>query len=207
MSELGMVKADLKKRQKYLDKLKERLLSPIKGTASRALLKEPEPYISDIGDLFIYPTDRGHCINPYMSLQMVRENWNHNSWSAATIIDRGRALDYLTWYRAITVLDALEGRPSFEKLQSVRWILRNPGTLSIDQLKKMELTKIETVQISPKKINRFFPSSPTGFIEAISGISIANHLSVQPGWQLLGGVSSTPPKLIELKQIISRLVE
>jgi hypothetical protein len=169
MRELGMGKGELKQRQRHLDKLKERLLSPITKITSRAIFKEPEPYILDIGDLFLYPTDKGRCINPYMSPREVQANWQQDSWSATIIIDRGRALDYLSWYRALTLVDALKEKPSFITVKSLRWILRSPGTLSVNQLKRIKLTKIETVQISETKIHRFFPDCPSGSLAAISG--------------------------------------
>ena len=58
-------------------------------------------------------------------------------------IDRGRAFDFLSWYRPLTLVRATAEKPSLETLrQAVLWKLSRPGTCTNTQIKRMEFEKI-----------------------------------------------------------------
>lgn len=58
MRSLGMGEGDLKKRGAQLQSLRTQLLSP-PPQKKRTVLKSPEPYVMDVGDVFVYPTCEG----------------------------------------------------------------------------------------------------------------------------------------------------
>jgi hypothetical protein len=66
-----------------------------------------------------------------------------DGWSLAVIIDRGRAFDFLSWYRPLTVAEAIAEKPQLESLrQELLWKLNSPGTCTKTHLKRMECEKI-----------------------------------------------------------------
>jgi hypothetical protein len=64
LQKLGMSPSDLRKRKKMLDELHARLVAP-PVRKPRPVLKAPQPFLMAIGDVFVYPTCAGGCINPY----------------------------------------------------------------------------------------------------------------------------------------------
>src|SRR5439155_21330222 len=64
LEKLGMKTADLRKRKALLAELRGRLTAPvIKKT--RSVLKSPQPLLMQVGEIYVYPTCGGECINPY----------------------------------------------------------------------------------------------------------------------------------------------
>jgi hypothetical protein len=184
---LGMNPSDLAKRRKILDDLRVRLLKP-KGTSRRrSVLKRPQPFLFDVGDVSVYPTCGGACINPYVASKEQgrdgagRLGWKQDSWSAMIIVDRGRAFDFLTWYRPLTLSTAMIHKPSIATLRlDVLWKLERAGTCSALHFKRMELEKVGTLMIDKEKLKRSFPHVRPGTYQAINNISLANALSVGP---------------------------
>jgi hypothetical protein len=45
----------------------------------------------DAGDAIVFPTARGHCINPYFrSKEAIVGGWRQDGWGAAVIVECGR---------------------------------------------------------------------------------------------------------------------
>jgi len=66
LAKLGMKPADIRKRRKMLEQLRERIISsPI--NKPRTTLKKPQPLLMETGDVIVYPTCAGKCINPYFA--------------------------------------------------------------------------------------------------------------------------------------------
>src|SRR5690348_16603277 len=66
LARLGMRAPLLKQRQKVLAELRARLVATDKDKPTdRPVLKKPQPLLMQVGDVFIYPTSRGKCINSY----------------------------------------------------------------------------------------------------------------------------------------------
>jgi hypothetical protein len=183
---LGMNPSDLAKRRKILDDLRVRLLQPQGTSRQRSVLKRPQPFLFDVGDIFVYPTCGGACINPYASKEQSRDGvgrlgWKQDSWSAMIIVDRGRAFGFLTWYRPLTLSTAVTHKPSIATLfLDVLWKLERAGTCSALHFKRMELEKVGTLMIDNEKLKRSFPHLRPGTYQAINNISLANALSVGP---------------------------
>ena len=182
LSKLGMDAAGLRKRQKMLGNLRQSLTAAAQPANPRRVLKKPQTLLMQVGDVLVYPTSDGKNINPYFpSKERMVPAWQQDGWSAALIVECGRAFDFLAWYRPLTIAVALEEKPGIAQLRlTTIWVLKRPGTCSPVHFKRMGLEKVGTVPIDAAKLNRSFPARPNGMAEAVSDISIANHLDVGP---------------------------
>jgi hypothetical protein len=183
----GMNPSDLKKRQKMLKEVRERIAAPAADGRPRPVLKKPQVLLMELGDVLVYPTFGGRCINPYFASReldrrgTITPAWKQDGWAAMVIVDRGRAFDFLAWYRPLTISRATAHKPTLEELHGhVLWRLARPGTCSPLHFKRMEFEKIGTLPIDNEKLRRSFPGMRPGTSAAISDISIANAISVAP---------------------------
>jgi hypothetical protein len=183
----GMNPADLRKRQKMLEEVRKRISAPVANGRPRQVLKKPQALLMDVGDVFVYPTFGGRCINPYFAsreldrLGTMSPAWKQNGWAAMIIVDNGRAFDFLAWYRPLTISKATVQKPVLEELHGeVLWRLGRAGTCSSLHFKRMEFEKIGAVPVDKDKLRRSFPNIRPGTSAAISDISIANGLHVAP---------------------------
>jgi hypothetical protein len=177
-AKLGMSPADLKKRQKMLAEVRERLsVVPADSLKPRTTLKRPQPFLMEVGDCLVYPTSGKDCINSYYASKEKIPNWKHDGWSAMVVVDRGRAFDFLAWYTPVTISAPTPEKPAFAMLRSITpWVLKNPGTCSPVHFKRLELERIGSVPLDSIKLARFFPSMYPGTRAAIDDISITNTL-------------------------------
>jgi len=180
--ELGMTPSDLAKREKTLADLRAKLVAPAGDAKPRRTLKEPQPLLMELGDLLVYPTCRGECINPYFTdKQLGLWDWKPDRWGAALIIDCGRAFDFLAWYQALTIVDSLPQRPTIDILRSrLGWVMRNPGTCSKGHFKRMQLQRIDCLAIDSACVRQRFPGTTSGTDAAVKDISSSNELSIGP---------------------------
>jgi hypothetical protein len=160
----GMNPSDLRKRQKMLKDVRERIAAPAADGRPRPVLKKPQVLLMELGDVLVYPTFGGRCINPYFaSRELDRRGtmapaWKQDGWAAMVIVDRGRAFDFLAWYRPLTISRAMAHKPMLEELRGeVLWRLARPGTCSLLHFKRMELERIGTVAIDNEKLQRSIP--------------------------------------------------
>jgi hypothetical protein len=195
MNKRGMKPADIRKRRKMIEQLRDRIIaSPV--NKPRTTLKKPQPLLMETGDVIVYPTCGGKCINPYfaskeLDRQYTKDGplpWMQDGWGAALIIDCGRAFDFLAWYRPLTIIEARSERPSLESLRgAVLWKLETAGTCSQAHFTKMELQKIGTLSIDAAKVKTVFPDLRAGISAAVSDISLSNRLGVfshTPAWAI-----------------------
>jgi len=188
VAKLRMKPADIRKRRKMLEQLKERIVSaPI--TKTRSILTNPQSLLMEAGDVIVYPTCGGECINPYFASKELNRHytrdgplpWMQDGWGIAVIIDCGRAFDFLAWYRPLTVAEARSEKPTLQSLMgAVLWKLESPGSCSSTHFKKMELEKIGALKIDAQKVKNVFPNLRPGISAAVSDISIANRLNIFP---------------------------
>jgi hypothetical protein len=216
MNKLGMKPADIRKRRKMIEQLRDRIIaSPV--NKPRTTLKKPQPLLMETGDIIVYPTCRGKCINPYfaskeLDRQYTKDGplpWMQDGWGAALIIDCGRAFDFLAWYRPLTIIEARSERPSVESLRgAVLWKLETAGTCSQAHFTKMELQKIGTLSIDVAKVKTVFPDLRAGISAAVSDISLSNRLGVfshTPAWAIPGPgrtAKGRSPTIIGVEQIL-----
>jgi hypothetical protein len=177
LRKLGMSASNLTNRARILKGLRERVAAAPQGNAPRAVLKNPQPLLMGLGDVVIYPTSGGRPINPYLGAREQNKNWRHDGWAAFVVIDRGRAFDFLAWYRPLALTAALGEKPSLEGLRGgVSWLLRPAGTCSTIHFRRMELETIGTLPLDGGKVAQVFPGLRPGTSQAISDISIANSM-------------------------------
>lgn len=188
LKRLGMGERDLRKRDAVLKELRGRLVVPLMEKP-RVTLKKPQAYTMEVGDVLIYPTAKGENINPYYSkktwekVKASVKPWIQDGWGAMTIVQCGRAFEFLTWYRPLVMVDSTMERPDFDALRgAVLWRLDIPGTCSESQFAKMKLEKVGTVKISPEKLQQLFGELKPGRSAAISDISIANRMHAAPSF-------------------------
>jgi hypothetical protein len=124
----------------------------------------------------LYPTCFAQNINPYFaskelnkvckkdgSLPLTSVPWTQDGW-AMVIVDCGRAFDFLSWYRAVTIAEARREKPSLDSLRGqVLWRLDLPGTCSPSHFRKMELENIATLPVDREKLKHVFPGLGRGF--------------------------------------------
>ena len=188
LAKLGMDSPGLKKRRQMLDELRLRLAAPV-GARRGSVLKKPQAYLMDAGDVLVYPTCGGRCINPYFASKDQQTYWGdkcampwkQDGFGALVIVDRGRAFDFLSWYRPLKISMAMVQKPTVAELcGELLWKLPLAGTCSAVHFKRMELEKIGTLSIDTEKFKRAFPNLRPGTAQAIGDISIANQMETGP---------------------------
>ena len=179
MARLGMSAPDRRKRAQNLAELRARLLSPV-DAKHRRMLRRPQPFLWDAGEVLVFPTSRGACINPYFrDKRLITGGWTQDGWGAAVIAERGRAFDFLTWYRPLVAMSVERDKPSLENLLARRhWQIERPGTVSRVHIDRMEIERAGVVSVDPSKLHARFPGLPTGRADAVSDVSIANRFRV-----------------------------
>jgi hypothetical protein len=186
---LGMAPAGLATRRRVLADVRTRIMAPQSHGRPRVVLRKAQSLLLEIGDVFAYPTFRGHCINPYYTSKELdnkyaapgggAEAWTQNGWSACVIIDRGRAFGFLSWYRPLTLSMATPHKPVLEALRGeVLWKLRRTGTCSALHFRRLELEKLGAFEVDAEKLRRVFPEIKPGLLAAANDISICEGLSV-----------------------------
>ena len=199
LARLGMAPILLEKRRTVLRELRGRIAAPASNTKKRVVLKKPQAFVMECGEAFIYPTSQGQCINSYFPSKLRIPNWRQDSWSAAIIVDAGRAFGFLAWYRPVTLLTASAEKPDFAQMRLIApWVLRRPGTCSPVHFKRMELEKVGTLPVEIGKLKALFPEMKHGTYQAVNDISIVNELSVRPERGL-----SSYPIIAKLDSILS----
>ena len=187
---LGMSAADLRRREKLLNELAERLALPHPKPSKRAILKHPQEFIVDRGDILKYPMMGSGSANPYF------KDWatslppfEPDRIGAAVILDRGRTFDFLTWYTAAALDDSWTDDPSPAQCLDARLRPAASGTLSAAHFKRMAITKGATVRFSGAVLDLLPPRRHSDY-KAISNVSLSNviHLHRWGAGKTLGRV-------------------
>jgi hypothetical protein len=212
---LGMKPSDLRKRARQLEEVRARLVSS-RNAEHRSVLRTPQPLLMQVGDVMVYPTCRGKHINPYYaSKELITYHshggpipWTHDGWGAMVIVDAGRAFDFLSWYRPVTLALASALKHSMESLRGeLLWRFELAGTCSPNQFRKMELENIGVLPIDPEKLRHVFPGIRPGTSAAVQDISIGNRMNAAPpGTTVIpnpGGVQRAfAPTIVDIQQIL-----
>jgi len=216
LEKLGMKPADIRKRRRLLDELRARIVAATVDKP-RTVVKKPQPLLMGVGDVIVYPTCGGRCINPYfpseeLDKQYTKQGpvpWAQDGWAVAVIIDCGRAFDFLSWYRPLKIVGTTSEKPALDSLRrDIVWRLDLPGTCSPSHFKKMELEKIGNLPVDPQKVRNVFPGLRPGISAAVGDISIANRLSTVPlgSWTIAKPgepLRGRAPSIIGIEQILA----
>jgi hypothetical protein len=179
----------------------------------------------NVGDVFAYPTFGGRCVNPYFASKELDNKhwskdgpvaWKQDGWSAMVIVDRGRAFDFLSWYRPLTISAATVDKPTLAWLRGdVLWKLDRAGTCSALHFRRLELEKLGALAIDSDKMRRSFPGMKPGIFAAVNDITIAEGLQVgparevkmpKPGEPLNSKWSRPPLTILGIAQILEEPV-
>jgi hypothetical protein len=168
LEQRGMKPADIRKRRRLLDELRARIVAtPV--DKPRTVLKKPQPLLMDRGDVIVYPTCDGRCINPYLGSKALNTRytkdgpapWMQNGWAAAVIIDCGRAFDFLSWYRSLTIASARPQKPTLDSLRR-RLATGTAGDLLAHALQQNGTGKDRDVARRSRKGSISLSRSPSG---------------------------------------------
>ena len=108
--------------------------------------------------------------------------------------------------------DFLPAIPDVESMVAATWYLRNPGTCSASEFKRLELANVAMLTIDPANLDDAFPKrTRNGAHWAISGIPIAESMRLsrfsyrlgQPPVPVAGRVNQTRPKLSGLADLLA----
>jgi hypothetical protein len=191
LERLGMRPGDLAVRRRMLAEVRARIMAPRPASRPRTVLKKPQPLLMEVGDVFVYPTFGGRCINAYFASK-AQDNkhagaggrpasWTQDGWSACVIVDRGRAFGYLSWYRPLTIAKAITQKPALDTLRGgVLWRLAHHGTCSPAHFRRLEMEKAGSLSIDVGKLRQVFPGLAPGTWAAVNDVSVCNALSVGP---------------------------
>ncbi|MDF1743494.1 MAG: hypothetical protein P1V19_07335, partial [Gimesia sp.] len=191
---LGLAAPYLKKREKNLLKLREKLCQPV-IEKPRKTLQKPQPLIMETGDVMVFPvSEDGKSINPYFTeIEWQQEKWRQADWGAAVILACGHAFEYLAYYCPLVQMRLVNmaQSPTLEMLQEpVGWRFLQAGTSSKTHLRRSQVKKIANIKCDQQKVQDRFPEIPDGTYAAANDISIANVLCVYDG-----SIYNDPPKI------------
>jgi hypothetical protein len=192
LERLGMKAPDLHRRRRILNDLRTRIAAGPSTSKPRTVLRKPQPFLMEIGDVLVYPTCGGKNINPYFRSKEANIHhgkqgpglWKQDGWGALVVLDCGRVFDFLSWYRPATLAEACGEKPTLDSLRgTMLWRVELPGTCSPLHFKKMELEKIGVLPIDREKANGVYPKRfGSGLSVAVQDISIANRMkAAHPG--------------------------
>jgi len=182
----GQSAAGLTKRARMLADLRGRVAHVEPGTKPRKVLREPEPFVADVGDALAYPVCGRKCLNPYIARrekQIVYASngpipWTQDGWGAAVVVERGRAFGYFAWYRPVVIRRPLATKPDLAALAGEQWHLTLPGNCPPAQFRRMGLDKVGAFRVDPEIFRAFFPGLRSGDRHALGDISIGNRLNI-----------------------------
>jgi hypothetical protein len=129
---LGMATADLKKRGKTLEELRDRLKARNPKPRPRKMLTKPEPFLLAAGDCLFYPISRGSPINPYVSAKTraaydALYRWKQDGWGTVLVLRTYRRFDVFARY-LVAVLDyAGADKPLLEQFRARNILHANAG--------------------------------------------------------------------------------
>ncbi len=143
----------------------------------------------EIEGLYTYPVAGTRPINPYFGDRTkqprrrpdgsVLDAWPQDGWGAALIVDRGRAFEYLAWYRALVITAPLEAMPTLSSVtaSTAAWRLGSPGTCSAVHSRRIELGRLGRIRLDPVRARARLGTMKPGIYQAVHDISIVGQLA------------------------------
>jgi hypothetical protein len=143
---LGMSGADLNKRRRNLQKLRDALAESPPARSPKTL-KKPQPLLLERGQVYVYPVDsKGNCVNPYMP-EEIREQFAPVGWGAFHVVATGHALGYLAWYELARTGKIIKRKPNLRKaMATIKPSRRGIGTLSRAHASRMRIELLGSVE-------------------------------------------------------------
>ena len=152
---LEMGEADLRKRAAMLAALRPKLAAPVDPAKRRGVLRQPQPFLMQLGDCLAFPMGNGKGINAYFPSRDADPLFRQDGWGAGVVCELGRAFDYLAWYRLCVLDQTFAEKPTLAQVRAGRF---GPGlsacTCSATHYKRMELEPIGTLPVLAGAIRR-----------------------------------------------------
>lgn len=200
MRDLGMSPHHLNIREKQLTKLATAWRGPPPKSKPRKVLSKPQPFLLEVGSVWMYPTSGGRPRNPYF-MRPEDEGFDRDGWGAMIVLARGCAFGWLAWYAVAPIsidpmkkpglLNAIDARyfawsgslrpaeiAAIRKGEAPAPIDGGMGSLSATHLKRMQLERLGIVNIQPDWWRSRFPNAPWCTQIGASNISISNYLDL-----------------------------
>jgi hypothetical protein len=159
-----MKQADLRKRGAKLAELRARLAAAPGRSKPRATIKEPQPYVLDVGVLYACPV-KGSAVSLYPG----RKNrdgspWIPDGWRQFVILNRGRAFDYLAWYHPLVCKKPVPEKPRLADAGAdLWWKLDTPKTCHPRDVDRMEIAAIGPLPLDLEKARARFARTRPGY--------------------------------------------
>lgn len=117
--ELGMSPTDLSKRERVLAETLARWSSPHPKPKRRKAAKEPEPFLLEIGDAWVYPAMR-HAALPFHVKDADLAGFMPDGWGAFAVADRWHAFGHRACYLFVLAIPDGDERPSLADVCDAR---------------------------------------------------------------------------------------
>jgi hypothetical protein len=203
LRELGMSEPDLKKRAAALVTLRARLDSTPAKPIQRKVMRSQAPYVLEEGGVYRFPSSHGHGINPYFTSQDIARypsaQFTADGWGALAVVERGRAFDYLPWYRIAVLTHEQLVRP--ETVPDLRgWRIAGVGTVTRSHKERMRLDQIGHVVINAESLERVLPDRGDGTEAAVQDVSIADcmYMLSVTGPSMMGNIEAVISRSIKI---------
>src|SRR5436309_3035452 len=100
-------------------------IAAARASKPRTVLQKPQPLLMEVGDVIVYGDLGGSAFNPYFASKELNKQytktgptpWPQDGWAAMVMVDCGRAFDFLSWYRRLTIAAARSERPALDSLR------------------------------------------------------------------------------------------
>jgi hypothetical protein len=144
---LGMAEAELNKRRKILEELREKWKSPNPRPRLRRMLIAPEPFLFEAGDCLFYPTSRGAIANPYVGSKSrgayeALYKWQQDGWGTAIVLRTFRRHDVFARY-LVAILDYAErDKPSLDIYPTLNILHTNASMFDKDAEPEMRIHSV-----------------------------------------------------------------
>lgn len=122
---LGAKPPTVERRRKDTAKLMERLRNP-RPAKTRRPLKSPQPLLFEVGDVLVWPTDRG---NPFSDF-MPGNRFEQDGWGLAVIKGSGHEYGVYAYYVAQVLMWRRAGRPTLDDVAHCRRSAHYRGAFS-----------------------------------------------------------------------------
>lgn len=202
----------------------EKLVSEIRlrPDRPRKTLKSPQPFLFEVGDLFVFPTRQGKPPNTYFpsweaekvwvkrpGAETMRDGhfirWEPDGWGAALVIHRAHALGYLAYYQLLTHAHAFGDKPTLDQLlDSSIWAPRRPGTFPKTHYKRMRLESVGRIGLDERKVAPLLHPERSSISRAIQDICFINDMSVLPTSSAMDPEATYPNAIANLESITKR---
>jgi len=185
-SRLDQSATGLARRSRMLEQLRDRIARPTAARRPRNVMRQPEPFVMNIGEALVYPLCNRRPLNAYIARPEKQitygpegpHAWTQDAWGAIVIAERGHAFGFFAWYRPLIILEPRLEKPTVASMKGEDLRLELPGNCPRVHLKRMGLEAIGCFDIDLVRFREVFPGLATGDRYAITDISIGNRLNI-----------------------------